>query len=768
MSEVINFKNKLLYTSERISQIANRIPRKLENISSFDSSGRDEQNIYDIVNSIRKRFDQLTAELETPFKIAVVGSQGTGKSTLVNLLLGEALMPSTTMENESAVIRLAYPPDESKNGRAIFHLLDGKLREMGIEEAKKLIDKKERNPTDDEFIKKIKFVTFYHNSERLKKMELINTPGMNVITDDFYPKVQHLFTEADVILWVNGGEKILDQFNSWLIKKIHADNNKIVGLITFPDKLYRQDENNGVTDVVMQFMEKIEDNKLIRKDGEVALFVFNGNFAQIGESQKTNFKFINDLDDLEEDEEKMRMIYNYLHHGFSYSDDPSNVKILEDYRLYGLTNSHEGSIELEGFSVDNFFDYCIKNGFCQIDKGENVAIYTKKGLQLLKEASQYYAFGRFADSYLLPMADDSKLDSVKERLTRILSYEASEDTVISRLNQIKENLIIKKNQLGEEEAQKIESVNTVARDLKIKLKHWHSTQIDHETNEYSYKLTTNLLAKIDKEIGPYDFLKEIIASLTPEFLKSNSNSAVSIKISKIIEETMEEVLPKCLETYATNINDQVEYILIQMQKDYYTDKNNFNPKGKNIKVSVSPNLNNKPIITNILKLIQPLMKKLLISIAKRDLRKGANTFMKKKILKPLVILIRKILIKMGIKFAKKKAARVATKGGLGPFAIIAILYELGSTAYDIREMYIEMKNSIGESLKNEPTFRDSFKEEASNIINLILDAVIQNLEKEYNDGTEDTSYIINGIAACEDIKEELNKFSGKEVVLVEA
>jgi len=768
MSEVLNFKNKLIYTSERISQIADRIPHKLENISSFDTSGRDEQNIYDIVNSIRKRFDQLTAELETPFKIAVVGSQGTGKSTLVNLLLGEALMPSTTMENESAVVRLAYPPDESKNGKAIFQLSHDTVLEMDFEQAKKLIDKKERNPVDDEFVKNIKYVTFYHNTEQLKKIELINTPGMNVITDDFYPKIQHLFTEADVILWVNGGEKILDQFNSWLIKKIHADNNKIVGLITFPDKLYRQDENKGVTDVVTQFMEKIEDNKLIRKDGKVALFVFNGNFAQIGESQKTNFKFINDLDDLEGDEEKMRMIYNYLHHGFSYSDDPSNVKILKDYGLYGLINSHEGSVELEGFSVDYFFDYCIKNGFCQIDKEENVAIYTKQGLQLLKEASQYYSFGRFADSYLIPMADDSKLDSVKNRLSRILSYEASEDTVVSRIYQIKENLIIKKNQLGEEEAQKLESLNTIARDLKIKLKHWHSSQIEHETNNYSYELTDKLLSKIEKEIGGIDFFKEIIHALKPEFLKRDSNSAVSNKISAIVEEVIEEMLPKSLESYANKINDEIEYILIQMQKDYYSDKNSFNSERQKIKISVSPTMKTKPIRDTVLKLIKPLMKKLLISIAKKDLRKGANTLIKKNIVKPLVILIRKTLVKFGVKFAKKKAASTAVKGGLGPIGWGMIIFDLATTAFDIREMYCEMKSSIADSLKDEPIFRNSFKEEASNIINLTLDAVIQNLEKEYNDGSDDTAYIVHGITACEDIMEELKKFSKKEVVLVEA
>ena len=227
----------LIYSSDRLLEISNNLSSELSTIKTSDSSGRDEQNLEDVIKSLSAKFRQFSEELDTPFKIAVVGSQGTGKSSVVNLLLGEALMPSTTLENESAVIRLAYPTDKYPNGQAVFELFDGNVLQKTIEEATIIIDKNKRNSTDDSFVKRIKFVTFYVESEKLKKIELVNTPGMNVLTDDFYPKVKHLFIEADIILWVNSGEQILDDFNSWLIKKIHADNNKIVGLITFPDKL---------------------------------------------------------------------------------------------------------------------------------------------------------------------------------------------------------------------------------------------------------------------------------------------------------------------------------------------------------------------------------------------------------------------------------------------------------------------------------------------------------------------------------------------------
>ncbi len=381
-------KTDLNFSSERLSHILKELPNKLKEITSSDSFGEDEQNIFEIIEGIKIRFKQYSNDLDSPFKIAVVGSQGTGKSTIVNLLLGDAMMPSTTEENESAVIRLAYPNDDSFVNQAVFELNDGSTKLTTIEEANILIDKATRQEEDESFVKNIKYVTFYIKNDRLKEIELINTPGMNVLTDDFYPKVKHLFTEADIILWVNSSEQILDKFNSWLIKKIHADNDKIVGLITFPDKLYKQDENSGVTDVVSQFMTDLEDKRLIREQGEVGLFIVNGKFAQIAFSQKESLNFINNIEELDEEEEKLRMIYNFLHHGFAYSDDEKNIEILKKYNLYGIEDLGISQLNNE-FELGSFFQFCLTQGLCEYNKDSTSVLYTKKGRELLGEVSQY-------------------------------------------------------------------------------------------------------------------------------------------------------------------------------------------------------------------------------------------------------------------------------------------------------------------------------------------------------------------------------------------
>lgn len=760
-SKSIVLKTDLNFSSERLLDIKNSLPNKLREIKSSDSLGEDKQDVFEIIEGLRTRFTQYSADLDSPFKIAVVGSQGTGKSTLVNLLLGESLMPSTTSENENAVIRVAYPKDKSLINQAVFDFKDETTEQTSIEEANILIDKATRIKEDDEKVKNIKYVTFYLKNPKLKEIELINTPGMNVLTEDFYPKVKHLFSEADVILWVNSSEQILDKFNSSLIERIHSDNNKIVGVITFPDKLYRQDENVGVTDVVNQFMHNIEMDRLIRVDDKIGLFILNGKFAQIAYSQKKNLKFINDLDEIEDDEEKLKMIYNFLHHGFAYSDDKENIEILKKYNLYGL-EENEGSNLSDEFELNSFFKFCIEKGFCEINKDTNSAIYTEKGRELMGEVSQYNSFGRFSEDYLVPLSKESKYESVSGRLNRAISETDSKNNSISRLLQIKELLEQEKDKLGTNEKERFTNFENIIKELKGEYSDWNKKEIGFQTNKFTDELILVISKGIDDDISMTDFFKEIGGSLTPKFLKRHKETAISKKINEIIQNAIEIVLTKSIEKVALNSNTQIEYILIKMQKDYLSNKyievNNVEQDYSDL----NKGLDTSKILKDITKLLKPvlnkLIKDLLIKMAKKDLRKGANTFMKKNIIKPIVILIRKLLKKGAQKAVAKKTAQASTKGAMGPAGWAMLVFDVITIGNDLRNMYKETKETLKESLKNEPSFSNIFEEEANRVYTIIIDEVIKELTQNFTKDKKDETYILEGINGCENALLEIQKF----------
>jgi GTPase SAR1 family protein len=763
--ELLELKTDLNFSIKKLKNVSKDLPEKLKEIKTMDSSGEDEQNISQIIDGIRNRFTQYSKDLESPFKIAVVGSQGTGKSSIVNLLLGEELMPSSTKENESAVIRLAYPPENAMANKALFELTDQSTKLMTIKEANRLIDKAERAEENDSFIKEVKYVTYYLQNDTLKEIELINTPGMNVLTDDFYPKVRHLFSEADVILWVNSSEQILDKFNSWLIQKIHADNDKIVGLITFPDKLYKQDENTGVTDVVTQFMTNLENERLIRENGQIGLFVLNGKFAQIAHSHKSGLKFVYNIEELEEEEEKLRMIYNYLHHGFAYSDDEENNDILEKYNLYGTEKDEVYSLEMD-FDLYEFFHYCLNQKLCVLDKNELSASYTTKGRELLGEVSQYNAFGRFSEEYLIPRSRESKLESVKGRLYRSLSTVENEDNSLSRLIQIKEALIKKKDKLNKEEQDRLANTQYIVNALKKKFDEDRKRNLPYATDNFADDLLEVILQKVDSEIGMTEFLKEIFNSLIPGFLKRDTETAISRKTSEIIEQSVGTVLPKHMEMLAEKSNNSIELILLQMQQDYISNKTVNTRSNPQHHQGIPVELEFSGIFDTIKKKIKPLLanivKDLLQNIAKKDLRKGANSFLKKNVVKPIVILIRKLLRKEAQKAAAKKAAQTGTKAaGMGPLGWLMIIADVAMIGNDLRLMYKQMKAELKEALKEEHSFRNIFEEQANTSLNFLIEAVVEDLNSSFAAEKTNVSFILDGINASDKVIKELEKFSAK-------
>lgn len=761
--QIYILKEKLIHSQDNLVNIIGDLSDELKEYTVTDSSGQDPQNLEQISTSLKNKLSQFYKDLDSPFKIAVVGSQGTGKSTIVNLLLGQALMPSTTSENENVIVRLCNPKECDQINKAVFEFIDGSTKVLSIDEANKIIDKASRGTNELISIKDIKYATFYIESEVLNNIELINTPGMNVLTDDFYPKVQHLFAEADVILWVNSKEQILDQFNSWLIKKIHADNDRIVGIITFPDKLYRQDEDNGVIDVVNQFLINLEGNRLMRVNDEIALFIFNGIFAQISKNHKGNSKFIIDLEDFESEESKLRMIYNYMHHGFAYSDSVDNLDVLIDNKLYGIKNSEKDVVNFD-FDVETFYNYCLEKGLCTVDS--NSAYYTDLGLEVLGEVSQYNAFARFSEEHLIPRAKNSKVEEIKRKLKRIASKEESDDNVISRLNNLKiyyENEIEK---LGREDLKRKEDYKKLVKFIKSRFDEWVKINLPHESNSFEDKVLTEIFKRIEKEIGVIEFMKEVLNSLIPNFLKGeNSESPISRKVSLIIEDIINKETVESLNEIAKRGSEHIEIIFLDLERENINNKfkkddsySTFSFEGKDIS-----NIDVKPIMNKILKIISPLMKKilqnLLKDIAKRDLRKGANTVFKRNFIKPVVKLIRKLIQKEGKKIAIKKAKSTAAKGGIGPLGWALIVYDLMSLGKDFYDMYYDIKRELKKSLKLDGGFDKLFYNQAEIVLEELIESINKELLEQSSSEDKNLRILLSGISICEKIENDLKKYT---------
>ncbi len=126
---------------------------------------------------------------ENKFNLVVLGQFKRGKTTFVNALLGEKLLPSAVLPLTSIVTVVEYGVDK----KVEVYFLNGEKKEISPDEIKLYVTEKE-NPKN---VKQVKYVRVFHPAEILKKgIILVDTPGVGSVyenntevTYDFLPRV---------------------------------------------------------------------------------------------------------------------------------------------------------------------------------------------------------------------------------------------------------------------------------------------------------------------------------------------------------------------------------------------------------------------------------------------------------------------------------------------------------------------------------------------------------------------------------------------------
>ncbi|GAA0965911.1 hypothetical protein GCM10009555_006480 [Acrocarpospora macrocephala] len=122
---------------------------------------------------LRDRVHQVRVRLDAPLKIAVAGAVSSGKSTLVNALLGLPVAPVDAGECTRVVTQYEYGPDD---GRVEVECEDGRTVVTRLAPGHRL-------PADLGVpIDLVRRVRVHLASEALRAITVVDTPGMNTTT----------------------------------------------------------------------------------------------------------------------------------------------------------------------------------------------------------------------------------------------------------------------------------------------------------------------------------------------------------------------------------------------------------------------------------------------------------------------------------------------------------------------------------------------------------------------------------------------------------
>jgi GTP-binding protein EngB required for normal cell division/tetratricopeptide (TPR) repeat protein len=136
--------------------------------------------------------EALVIERERPLRVAVVGEFNAGKSTFLNALLGEDVAPTGVLPTTATLHWVAWAPDpfarimvRGAPDRVVPHdELKATLGELAAAHAR--VDR----------------VFIYAPLERLKRVEVLDTPGFNAPDPDHLAAARQAFEEAHVAIWL--------------------------------------------------------------------------------------------------------------------------------------------------------------------------------------------------------------------------------------------------------------------------------------------------------------------------------------------------------------------------------------------------------------------------------------------------------------------------------------------------------------------------------------------------------------------------------------
>ena len=200
-------KKRIIYSPEEMVQSVENVLDKL-NVLRYDGQYRillgdavlERLHTWD--TNIRKRKDD-------PFTVVVIGDFKRGKSTFINALLGEQVVPTDITTETVTFNRISYGAGGNEavlSGSRRIRLSDNELKR---EELEKIIA---------ETGEPISRIELKRPCEILKTVTIIDTPGTGDAMKDFGPQVEEYLLQADAVIYLYSVKYPLSQTEQLFLK----------------------------------------------------------------------------------------------------------------------------------------------------------------------------------------------------------------------------------------------------------------------------------------------------------------------------------------------------------------------------------------------------------------------------------------------------------------------------------------------------------------------------------------------------------------------
>lgn len=178
------------------------------------------QPVPEIVTKSLEYLETLKRKCSKDLHVVLMGEVKSGKSTLLNALAGEVVSPVGITETTAAIINVCY----GKKRLAEIRYKNGNSKTSSIES---ILSELDVNKGNSEYFKNCQEVYIWLPNDSLRAMSLVDTPGLNTLTESNDKLATAYIQEADVVVWLANGrypgklsdmetaEKIHDMGKGW-------------------------------------------------------------------------------------------------------------------------------------------------------------------------------------------------------------------------------------------------------------------------------------------------------------------------------------------------------------------------------------------------------------------------------------------------------------------------------------------------------------------------------------------------------------------------
>lgn len=199
-----------------------------------------------ISEQIKESLNLLIDTLNEPPLIAVIGQFSSGKSTFLNALLGQDILPSGLTPVTAKAVRLKF---------AKMPLLSVKFIN-GSESLLASSDLAELNKLGEQ----VSSMTLYAPSEILKEINFIDTPGLNSLRDADTKEIKNTLKKVSGAIWLSLANNAAKASELESIKEIlKANDLKAICLINQKDKLSEEELESLLKHAGQTYGELFED-----------------------------------------------------------------------------------------------------------------------------------------------------------------------------------------------------------------------------------------------------------------------------------------------------------------------------------------------------------------------------------------------------------------------------------------------------------------------------------------------------------------------------